>query len=257
MLRGAADTGWDAVGLDLWSVEEFLADGGSVADLGRLVAGCGLPCTDLVALRIDDDEAAVTARTDLLLDVAAATGAAVVAATFRTDPDGRAVERLGRAVERFHAAGIRVALEPVPYLPLATIDAGIGVCESLGWERIGLLVDSWHVLLADELAAARSLAARAVDLPAHPIVLVQVGDARRDEIDVSNLDELADHSHRHRLLPGDGDLGLHGFVDAIRATGFDGPLAPEVLSDAVRAAPPAWFAVQALRSLDRVLAPAS
>ena len=49
-------------------------------------------------------------------------------------------------------------------------------------------------------------------------------------------------ARHHRLLPGEGDLPLGAFVDAVVAAGYRGPLAAEVLSADLREAAPASVA---------------
>lgn len=46
--------------------------------------------------------------------------------------------------------------------------------------------------------------------------------------------DLATDSRNCRHMPGDGQLPLEEFVAAVRATGFDGTVAAEVLSEGVR-----------------------
>jgi sugar phosphate isomerase/epimerase len=81
------------------------------------------------------------------------------------------------------------------------------------------------------------------------VAIVQLGDAVAADVVGLDATHLAERSRRGRLLPGRGDLDLPAFVAAVRATGFRGPVAPEVLSDAVRATAPAVFAAEALAAL--------
>jgi sugar phosphate isomerase/epimerase len=53
---------------------------------------------------------------------------------------------------------------------------------------------------------------------------------------------------RDRRLPGDGDFDIAGFVDAVRATGFQGPWGVEVLSTVIGDTGPAELARRAYRS---------
>jgi 4-hydroxyphenylpyruvate dioxygenase len=50
--------------------------------------------------------------------------------------------------------------------------------------------------------------------------------------------DIVDDSRNRRLIPGDGELPLRQFVEAVRQIGFDGPVAAEVLSASVRRSEP-------------------
>jgi 4-hydroxyphenylpyruvate dioxygenase len=50
--------------------------------------------------------------------------------------------------------------------------------------------------------------------------------------------DIIDDSRNRRLVPGDGELPLRQFVDAVREIGFDGTVAAEVLSASVRSSDP-------------------
>lgn len=87
---------------------------------------------------------------------------------------------------------------------------------------IGLIVDSFHTL------------ARGIDpdsirrIPGDKIFFVQLADAPLIEMD------LLYWSRHFRNMPGEGDLDLTAFMNAVQATGYDGPISLEIFNDQFR-----------------------
>jgi sugar phosphate isomerase/epimerase len=133
------------------------------------------------------------------------------------------------------AQGVRLALEFMAYGPLGTLSAARDLCGRLGWERCGLLLDSWHLMHAgtgwDEVAA----------LSADQIALVQVSDGPAL---AAGADEFARLSRWGRRPPGQGTFDFAPFLAALKATGYAGFVSPEILSYGERAGNPAEVAVQ-------------
>ena len=102
---------------------------------------------------------------------------------------------------------------------------------------VGLVLDSFHTLARDtDLRAIRSI-------PKDRIFLVQVADAPRLEMDYLSW------SRHHRCFPGQGDLAVGDFMEALQATGFDGLLSLEIFNDRFRAGSARSVAVDGQRSL--------
>ncbi len=138
-------------------------------------------------------------------------------------------------------AGVRTALEFAPYGGLTTLADAVDVCAAVGWERCGLLLDSWHFFRSGEpWPMLRSL-------DADEIGLVHVNDAPEPEHD------LIYESRFRRLPPGAGTFSLDDFVDALEAIGYDGVVSIEVLSEELRGRPPAAGAQELFDSLQHFL----
>jgi sugar phosphate isomerase/epimerase len=130
-------------------------------------------------------------------------------------------------------AGIRIAFEFTAYGSPTTLAEAAAICEAVGWDRCGLLVDAWHVFRGRESLA--ELAA----LDGNRIALVHVSDGDR----VPHPDPIFEGRFR-RLLPGLGSFDLKGFADALARAGYAGPVELEVLSQDLRQLPPAEGARQ-------------
>ena len=89
-------------------------------------------------------------------------------------------------------------------------------------ENVGLILDSFHTL-------GRKLDPDSIrTIPGDRIFFVQLADAPAIEMD------LLYWSRHFRNMPGEGDLDLPGFMDALYATGYDGPLSLEIFNDEFR-----------------------
>lgn len=104
-------------------------------------------------------------------------------------------------------------------------------------DNIGLIVDSFHTL-------GRKLSPESIrSIPGDKIFFVQLADAPLIEMD------LLYWSRHFRNMPGEGDLDVTGFMRAVAATGYDGPISLEVFNDQFRGGSPKAIAQDGHRSL--------
>ena len=103
--------------------------------------------------------------------------------------------------------------------------------------NVGLILDSFHTL------------GRGIDpdtirrIPGDRIFFVQLADAPEIPMD------LLYWSRHFRNMPGEGDLNVAGFLRAVMATGYAGPLSLEIFNDQFRAGLPRLVARDGHRSL--------
>ena len=171
IVAAAADAGFGLIGLDLPTVDAYVAGGGSLDALARLLAAAGLGVTDVVALslRPGDDPAALAGR---LAAVVAAVGAPVcVGAVAEPIGHDRVVAGFAAGLEPLAPTGARLAIEFGGYMGLRTLAETVAVCEALGWDRAGVLVDSY------QCARAGTALADVAALGPGQIALVQFADA--------------------------------------------------------------------------------
>jgi 4-hydroxyphenylpyruvate dioxygenase len=102
---------------------------------------------------------------------------------------------------------------------------------------IGVILDSFHAL-------APSFPVSAIhSIPADKIFLVQLADAPKLGLDVLSW------SRHFRCFPGQGDLPVTAFMEAVLATGYSGPLSLEIFNDQFRSGSAVRTATDGLRSL--------
>lgn len=103
--------------------------------------------------------------------------------------------------------------------------------------NIGLILDSFHTL-------ARRIDVNSIrSIPKDKIFIVQLADAPMIEMD------LLYWSRHFRNMPGEGDLPVRDFMQAVAATGFDGYLSLEIFNDQFRGGSPKSISVDGKRSL--------
>jgi 4-hydroxyphenylpyruvate dioxygenase len=102
---------------------------------------------------------------------------------------------------------------------------------------IGVILDSFHALAPSFPVSAIA------SIPADKIFLVQLADAPKLGLDVLSW------SRHFRCFPGQGDLPVVKFMEAVNATGYSGPWSLEIFNDQFRAGSAVRTATDGLRSL--------
>jgi sugar phosphate isomerase/epimerase len=222
VLDGAAAAGFTSVGLDNFTLRGHGAD-----DVGRMLRERGLRCSDVGVLPIGTDHVLDVA--DMLARVIEVTDVPLcIAAFFAPTATADAVRDLDACARILSNVGARLALEFASYGGLTRLADAAALCDAVGWDRCGLLVDTWHFFRTD---APWDLL-RSLD--GDRIALVHVNDGRA----VAGPDLV--YEGRFRRLPvGEGSFPLAAFATALADAGFAGTLSTEVLSDRIRLQPPA------------------
>lgn len=107
--------------------------------------------------------------------------------------------------------------------------------------NVGLILDSFHTL-------ARKIDPASIRrIPGDKIFFVQLADAPLIEMD------LLYWSRHFRNMPGEGDLDVTGFMRAVAATGYKGPVSLEIFNDQFRGGTPRGVAQDGFRSLQALM----
>lgn len=220
----AVAAGFQSIGLDLasaWSTESGPV---SRAALVEQLQSRSLSCSDVgilfLGLSWTDDHA------NQLAQLAADLGASTCLCTFAGPVNDESLGQLRRGAGLLSEVGVRLALEYIPFGALRSVDHAAKVCAEIGWEHCGLLLDSYHVCRSGLVTPQLS------GLSAEQISLVQLADGGIPPVVPIEID-----ARRHRRSAGYGDLAVGEFVTAVRATGWNGVISPEVLAQDVVAAP--------------------
>lgn len=248
-LEAAAAAGLAGVGVSPQDVERCLAQGIGPEALRHRIDALGLETVELQVLRdwgARTQERASRTFEERVYAAAGVVGGRYVVAVGEVDDDAAFVAGRFRALcERAAAAGLRVALEFVPWTTIPDLRRASEIVERAGHENGGVLVDAWHHLVGggrpDDLAA----------LPARRIVALHLCDAP-----AGRAGTLVEEARHRRLLPGEGVLDLEGLLRHLGGRGVACPLSLEIPSDRLRALPAAEIAALAARAgldlLDRV-----
>lgn len=244
-LDAIADAGFD--GIEIFE-QDFIASDFSPSDVGRMVRDRGLEITLFQPFRDFEGlpepyRSRAFARAARKFDLMNQLGTDLVLICSSSHP--AAMGGIDRMAEDFAALGdiarshgVRVGFEALAW--------GRHVNDHRdAWEvvrradhpNVGLILDSFHTL------------GRKIDpdtirrIPGDRIFFVQLADAPAIDMD------LLYWSRHFRNMPGEGDLDVTRFMQAVIATGYSGPLSLEIFNDQFRAGLPRLVAQDGHRSL--------
>ncbi|WGW05777.1 bifunctional sugar phosphate isomerase/epimerase/4-hydroxyphenylpyruvate dioxygenase family protein [Tropicibacter oceani] len=228
--------------------QDFIAFDGSPQDVGRMVRDHGLdimlfqPFRDFEGLP-EPLRAKAFDRAERKFDLMQALGTDLVLVC--SSCHKQAIGGIDRAAADFHELGERAARRGlrVGYEALAW---GRHVNDHRdAWEivrradhpNVGLILDSFHTL-------SRKIDPETIRrIPGDKIFFVQLADAPLIEMD------LLYWSRHFRNMPGEGDLDVTGFMRAVMATGYQGPISLEIFNDQFRQGSTRGVARDGYRSL--------
>ncbi len=136
----------------------------------------------------------------------------------------RAADDLRELGERAAKRGLRVGFEALAWgRHVNDYRDAWEIVRRANHPAIGIILDSFHTLApgfpVSQIAA----------IPADKIFLVQLADAPQLDLDVLSW------SRHFRCFPGQGNLPVAEFMQAVDATGYNGPLSLEIFNDQFRA----------------------
>ena len=226
-LMAAAKAGFPAVGLQEVPIEKYLASGRDLAGACAFLDSLGL-----AAPEINFFSGWIYARGEVRIEafirfarfceLATALGTRIIIVT--TGSEGTPDEALANEnyAELCRVAGERglvVALECVPWSAVKTMADVRRMVERANHPAAGIVLDIFNIMKGgSRLDDIRTI-------PAEKIAIVHVSDLIETGEDVMTL------GRKRRVLPGDGRFPLREFIEAVRATGFDGWYALEILNE--------------------------
>lgn len=233
-LAPAQKAGFAAVSVtpgDLWALDE---QGVSLRDLPvrlsdhglQLAAvdciGCWLPSHAHAPGDARFRELLLTLTPERVIDLAARAGARSVVAVEMmgvTPSLDEAAEAFARICDLAAEHGLPVHIEFLPFGGIPDLAAAWAIVEAAGRPNGGLTLDSWHLFRSG--STLQQLAA----IPGERIFTVQINDApARPGAD------LFEETMTGRLLPGEGDFDLTGFIRTLDQIGSRAPIGVEVFS---------------------------
>src|SRR6478736_10184394 len=227
---------------------DLLSFNGTPAEARRMIEDLGLgtiafqPFRDFEGMP-EPQRSKAFARAERKFDVMEQLGCDLLMICSNVSPDSLA--GIDRAAADFHELGERAAKR------------GLRVgFEALAWGRhisdhrdaweivrradhpnIGLILDSFHTL-------SRKIDVNSIrSIPKEKIFIVQLADAPLIDMD------LLYWSRHFRNMPGEGDLPVTAFTEAVAATGYDGYLSLEIFNDQFRGGSTRAIAADGHRSL--------
>lgn len=244
-LAAIAAAGYD--GIEIFE-QDFIAFDGSPRDVGQMVRDHGLDITLFQPFRDFEGlpeplRAKAFDRAERKFDLMQALGTDLVLICSSVHP--AALGGIDRMAADFHELGERAARRGLR-VGFEALAWGTHVHDHRdAWEvvrraehdNVGLILDSFHTL------------GRKIDpdtirrIPGDKIFFVQLADAPAIDMD------LLYWSRHFRCMPGEGDLDVVGFMRAVMATGYAGPISLEIFNDQFRGGSTRQVAQDGYRSL--------
>lgn len=244
-LQAIAAAGFD--GVEVFE-NDFLTFDGNPRDVGRMIADLGLAIVAFQPFRDFEGmpeplRGRTFERARRKFELMNELGAELMLICSNVSPQAlggidRAAHDLRELGELAQKHGVRVGFEALAWgRHVNDYRDAWEIVRRADHARIGLILDSFHVL------ARRSPLEPIASIPGERIVLVQLADAPKLDMDVLSW------SRHFRNFPGQGDLPVVDFLRAIQATGYAGPLSLEIFNDQFRAGSARRVATDGLRSL--------
>ncbi len=240
-IRVAKESGWDGIFVREEHVRRYLAQGFDAASLRTALAGLGpvnLGALPDVERWRPDERAAMLREAAALSELAVDIGVSYVQLlTGPVSPGGpySGPAELSPAELRRVTAGairsvadlgaphdLRYYLEPVAWTPLSSLAQAVEVIDAAERDNVGLVLDFWHLW-------QRGVTPESVARLDHRMIFgVDFSDS------LGPAGSPGPDQRSRCVWPGEGEIPLREWVDAVRATGFDGWWDNELYS------PPHW-----------------
>ncbi|MEO5619957.1 MAG: sugar phosphate isomerase/epimerase, partial [Cypionkella sp.] len=244
-LDAIAKAGFD--GIEIFE-QDFIASDHAPRDIGAMVRDAGLEITLFQPFRDFEGlpepyRSRAFDRAARKFDLMEELGAELMLICSTVHP--AAMGGIDRAAADFHALaelaaprGLRVGFEALAWgRHINDHRDAWEVVRRADHPNLGLILDSFHTL-------GRKIDPETIRrIHGDKIFFVQLADAPAIEMD------LLYWSRHFRNMPGEGDLDVTGFLRAVLATGYAGPLSLEIFNDQFRAGLPRLVAQDGYRSL--------
>lgn len=227
---------------------DFLAFDGSPKEVGRMVRDYGLeimlfqPFRDFEGLPEPYRQKAFN-RAERKFDLMQELGTDLVLICSNVSPHAlggidRAAADLRELGDRAQNRGLRIGYEALAWgRHINDHRDAWEIVRRVDHPNVGLIVDSFHTL-------ARKIDVNSIrSIPGDKIFFVQLADAPLIDMD------LLYWSRHFRNMPGEGELPVADFMNAVATTGYNGPLSLEIFNDQFRGGSPKSISIDGYRSL--------
>ena len=232
-IRVAHDCGFSAIEIVASKLYSYLEQGNTTTDLNKIlnhyqvVPVC---INDICHVETDDakklDE--ILRETDYLSSVAKEINCPTIQLVPLLALEGRpwneVVHITGQNVGKIGAIGkkygVRFQMEPVAWSPIHSLSKCLAMIDVAGEENVGMVVDFWHLWAGGETSPDE-----VAKLNKSNIYNIHFCDGKKQPRDTQ-----WDETILRGYYPGDGDIPISKWVDAVKATGYDGFWSCELVS---------------------------
>lgn len=228
-IEAAAEAGFDGIGIDLWSVDRYREQGGTLAALRDALDRHAIACLELQAFVFGPDAAETAANARNVAEAARVLRPEIIMSGTPHPVDDAVLANFARHADQVTETGARLAIEFLPTMPIDTIAKTRDLLARAGVspKTAGVCLDVWHFAHGpDDWPDLDAL-------PLDALAYVQFSD----HPPLATNDLTHEMLHR-RMVPGEGVLPLERFVAAVKQKGYAGPVAAEVISAELRGLEP-------------------
>ncbi len=253
-IESAARAGY--TGMGFWHSDlEVLRETIGFAELKRLLDAHGIRHVEVEWLNdwycTDERRRASDRNRALLLEAAEALGANhIKIADLGNDgvPLDRMTAEFAKLCDEAAERGTRILFEMLPadFSALPSLDLVLSLTRGAGARNGGIMLDNLHML-----RTGTSNADIAAKLSRDDVIGVEINDGALAR-PVNFMDSIINR----RLLPGDGEFDIAGFLQAVWSLGYDGWIGVEVINEYFREWPLAAMAEVSFAKTSKVVADA-
>ena len=142
-------------------------------------------------------------------------------------PMARLIDCFGELCREAEARGTKILYELIPISVVNTLDDTLAMVQGAGAKNGGFLFDTWHVF-----SLGISFKEIESKVTTETLMGVELNDGPKDM--PTDPDGWTDATVNHRLLCGEGEFDLKGFIQCMDRIGYDGPYGIEVLNAEIR-----------------------
>lgn len=232
-IRVAHECGFSAIEIVASKLYSFLEQGNSTDDLNQILSHYHIipVCiNDIAHVETDDtkklDE--ILEETDFLCKIAQEIHCPTIQLVPLLELEGRPwkdivnitgrnVGKIGDVGEKY---GVGFQMEPVAWSPIHSLSKCLEMMETAGKDNVGMVIDFWHLWAGGETSPDE-----VAKLDKSMIYNIHFCDGKRQPRDTT-----WDETVLRGYYPGEGDIALREWVDAVKATGYQGYWSCELVS---------------------------
>jgi sugar phosphate isomerase/epimerase len=211
-ITAAAEGGFKSVGLRISGrrigdpYTQVIGNPPMIREIKRRIDDSGMRLSNVIGYYIVPD--IEWSHLQSVVETAAELGSQIVVVVNHVPIDAKLIDLFGRYCALAGRYGIRVAVEFMIYSQTKTLELARQMVDGSGQANAGYLIDPLHLYRSGGTPDA----IKQVD--PKRIILAQLCDAKKGKNNPTN-EELVAEARNERLAPGDGELPLYDFLDAL------------------------------------------
>ena len=232
-VRIAKELGFGGIEIVASKLIRYIENEGSLRELKSLmdeanIVPVGINAIKDVEVQSTIERNKVMKETKLLCNAAKAIGCPTIQLVPFCSLDGRPLEdilnmtalnikEIAKVGQQFN---VRFQLEPIAFSGIHSLKESLRLIELVGEPNVGMVIDFWHLWAGGETEPSEVAA-----LDKDMIYGIHFCDGKKNPAGVE-----WDEAVLRAYLPGDGDMDVQAWVDAVKSTGYDGSWSSELYS---------------------------